>query len=421
MEVGPFIKLHRIEQGITQEDLAEGIISMSYLSKIENQRTTASPEVINMLCTRLGVQLNSEKDALIKQKCKKWYKLLFTVNDKEEIIAAHDEIKKLVGKTHSSSSAMFEIFRVRYFLILGEYNNALSQLNKLSEISSTFDGLHQFFWYKFKGNYSSLHSDFNQAMRMYKLAEEEIGQLEVDEEEVADLQYTIAVTHSKLRNTLEAIEYAEKSLHTFMQHYNFIRCAESHIVLGISYRRIRMYEKAIKNYNLAKHLGELNRNKQIIQLANQNLGYLHSTKGDKRKAIDNYKEVAQDPKIGLIARLAAVTSLTKEYYAIDDIEKTREMLEEGLKLLNKTDKNKTYKFYYYIIYTYKYVLMEDKDNFESLVIDEFIPHLEKHKDYANLAVYNIMLGDHYEKLKRYKVAAHYYKQANKAYEELTNI
>ncbi|WP_164493482.1 helix-turn-helix domain-containing protein [Terribacillus saccharophilus] len=39
MEIGPLIKLHRIKQSMTQEDLAAGIVSESYLSKIENQKT----------------------------------------------------------------------------------------------------------------------------------------------------------------------------------------------------------------------------------------------------------------------------------------------------------------------------------------------------------------------------------------------
>ena len=421
MEIGPFIKLNRIEQGMTQEDLADGIVSMSYLSKIENQRTTASAEVMSLLCTRLGVELDNERNITINDKCKEWYKLLFEFNDHDKIVSAYNEIQELINQTHSNSSALFEIYKVRYFIVLGKIDLALEQINKLKEISSTFDNSHQFYWYKFRGNYNSMNGDFNQAMRMYKLAEEKIVNTDLDEEDKADLKYTIAVTHSKLRNTLEAIDYAEAALHTFMRKYNFIRCAECHIILGISYRRIRMYDKSIKNHNLAKHLGELNNNKQIIQLANQNLGYVHSTKGNKEGAIYNYNEVVKDPEVDLIARLAAATSLIKEYYMIDHFDKAREMIDKGFYLLADKKDNDLYKLYYYIIYTYHYALEADHAKFEFLVIDEFIPFLKKHKDYGNLVVYNSMLGNHYEKIKRYKNAAYYYQQTNLAYENLTTI
>src|SRR5699024_5104503 len=118
---------------------------------------------------------------------------------------------RVMYDNHSADSlVMFEIHKIRYFLVIGKSDEALSQINKLAEMSGTFDTLHQFYWYKFKGNYNSANNEFNQAMRLYELAEEKLNQLDLSEEEVADLQYTIAITHSKLRNTLEAIEYAEK-------------------------------------------------------------------------------------------------------------------------------------------------------------------------------------------------------------------
>src|SRR5690625_153184 len=167
MEIGSFIKLHRIEQEMTQEELAQGIVSMSYLSKIENQRTEASPEVIHLLCTRLGVELDNQKDATIKEKCEEWYTMLFEVNDREKIIATYKEIKELMASTHSDNLVMFEIHTVRLYLVLGKMTKALAQINKLNEISSTFDSLHKFYWYKFKGNYKSVSSnDFDQAIRM---------------------------------------------------------------------------------------------------------------------------------------------------------------------------------------------------------------------------------------------------------------
>ncbi|HLQ71316.1 MAG TPA: helix-turn-helix domain-containing protein [Bacillota bacterium] len=423
MEIGPYIKLNRIKQEMTQHDLAEGIVSLSYLSKIENGKAEASPNVMSLLCTRLGIELNNEVDNMnaINEKCQAWYELLYEVNDKDEIIRKYKELEALLGDAQSDSLIMFEIHKIRYFLILGQIDHALAQINELENISSTFDSLHQFYWYKFKGNYNTVHGDFSQAMRKYKQAEDKLNQLDLEEGEVADLQYTIAVTHSKLRNTLEAIDYANKALDIFRMKYNFIRCAECHIILGISYRRIRMYDKSIKNHNLAKHLGELDNNKQIIQLANHNLGYLHSANGDQEDAIHFYEEVADDEKIEVSVKLPAISSLIKEYYTIGNMEKASEMIERGLVLLEEHNYDDSYNVFSYIIFTYKHALNNDYDKFEKLVIKEFIPYLKKHKDFANLAVYTTMLGNHYESMHRYKDAVSIYKEANKAYKELANV
>jgi len=421
MEVGSYIKLQRVQQGMTQDELASGIVSMSYLSKIENQRAEASPEVISLLCTRLGIEIDNEKDFDIKDKCEEWYAMLFEVNDKEEIIKCYKELNELLETVNSNNYVMFEIHKVRYFLVIDEFDRALEQINNLNEISNTFDNLHLYYWYKFKGNYNYLSGDNNQAIKLYELAEEKIRQIDLKNDEAADLYYTIAVAHSKIRNTLESIDYAERAIEVFQIEYNFIRCAQCHIVLGISYRRLKMYDKAIKNHNLAKHLGGLEQNKQIIQLANVNLGYLHSAKGDSHSAIHYYIKVAEDLEVDLNTRLTSVTSLIKEYYSIGNIEKTKEMIEEGFSLLEGKIQDEVYKLHDYVLNTYKYAINKEYEDFEEIVIKEFIPFLKKHKGDANLVVMATMLAEHFERAAKYKEAVKYYKLANFTYEKLISL
>ncbi|MBP1970413.1 tetratricopeptide (TPR) repeat protein [Virgibacillus natechei] len=421
IEIGSFIKLQRQKQEMTQGDLAKGIVSLSYLSKIENKKTEASREIIQLICTRLGIQLDNELDTTIQEKCKQWYSMLFEVHDKEQIITTYREVQGLMDTNLTNNLLMFEIHKIRYYLVLGKFDNALDKINELKDVSNTFDNLHQFYWYKFRGNYSSLNGDFNEAMRLYKIAEDKISQIELEDKEIADLQYIIAVTHSKLRNTLESIDYAEKALDIYMKEYNFMRCAQSHIVLGISYRRIKMYEKAIKNYNLARHLGELNNDKQVIQLTNLNLGYLYSAKGNKKDAIHYYLEVADDLDVEMNARLTAVTALIKDYYSINNFDETKQMIDKGFELIDMDNSSEAYKSHYYVLNTFSFAINQEKSKFESIVIDEFIPYLKKHKDHANLVIYANMLGVHFEELNRYKESVKYYKLANLTYEELINI
>src|SRR5699024_11761410 len=191
-------------------ELARGIVSMSYLSKIENQRAEASPDVISLLCTRLGIEIDNEKDITIKDKCEEWYGMLFEVNDKEEIRKRYEELNEMLKSVNSNNYIMFEIHKVRYFLIMGEYDNALEQINSLNEISNTFDNLHLYYWYKFKGNYNSASGDYNQAIKMYRLAEEKLKQTYINDEEAADLYYIISITNSKIRNILRSEEHTSE-------------------------------------------------------------------------------------------------------------------------------------------------------------------------------------------------------------------
>ena len=421
MEIGSYIKLQRVQQGMTQDELARGIVSMSYLSKIENQRAEASPDVISLLCTRLGIEIDNEKDITIKDKCEEWYSMLFEVNDKEEIRKRYEELNEMLKSVNSNNYIMFEIHKVRYFLVMGEFDNALEQINSLNEISNTFDNLHLYYWYKFKGNYNTSSGDFKQAIKMYQLAEEKLKQTDIGDEEAADLYYVISITNSKIRNTLESIDYAERAIEIFQIEYNFIRCAQCHIVLGICYRRLKMYDQAIKNYNLAKHLGGLEQNNQIIQLANVNLGYLHSSKGDSHSAIHYYVEIAEDSEVDLKTKLTAMTSLTREYYLIGSLDESKLVIDKGLELFKQLHNNEAFKAHFYTLMTYKYAVGKDYENFEKSLIKEVIPYLEKHKEYAFLVDFANMLGEHFEKQAKYKEALKYYKLANLTYSKLISL
>ena len=191
----------------------------------------------------------------------------------------YEELQQLMDRSINNNTLMFEIHKIRYYIVLRDYGKALKKINELNEMVDTFSDTHAYYWYKFKGNYYSHKEEQHQAMRCYKTAEEKIRLANINEAEIADLHYIFSVTHSKLWEDLEAIDYAKQAMEVFQRDYNFIRCAQCHILLGISYQRIKMPDRAIKNYNLAKHLGELNNSEDVVQLAHLNLGYFHSTTG----------------------------------------------------------------------------------------------------------------------------------------------
>ncbi|MFS0752655.1 tetratricopeptide repeat protein [Oceanobacillus sp. 1P07AA] len=207
-----------------------------------------------------------------------------------------------------------------------------------------------------------------------------------------------------------------------MKDYNFVRCAQCHNILGISYRRIKLYDKAIKNFNLGLHLGKLQKNRQLIQLTNQNLGYLYSTQGKHEQAIFHYKEVLDDPEVYIVEKLATISSLIKELYNTKDYEETKEKVEKALELLEEFESAESDELYFvYVIYTYKYLLEDNWEEFVALLTKKFIPHLQKNQDYAGVTTYSKLLAKYFEDTNKYKLAAKYYKEATFAYEQISNI
>src|SRR5699024_11051156 len=129
MEDGSYIKLQRVKQGMTQEELANGIVSMSYLSKNKNQRTEASPEVIKVLGSRIGIEIHNEQDVTIKKKNERQNELLFEVNDRDDIRNGYIQLETLMDTGSSINFMMFGIHKIRYYLVLGKFSEALQRIN----------------------------------------------------------------------------------------------------------------------------------------------------------------------------------------------------------------------------------------------------------------------------------------------------
>ncbi|PAF17001.1 hypothetical protein CHH51_14840 [Terribacillus saccharophilus] len=70
---------------------------------------------------------------------------------------------------------------------------------------------------------------------------------------------------------------------------------------------------------------------------------------------------------------------------------------------------------------YKYAIYQDYNKLEHTIINEFLPYLEEKSDYANIVTYSNMIGEHFEKLKKYKNAANYYKMASLNYQKLLKV
>ena len=56
MSIGLIIKYERLKQDIKQTNLAKGICSISYLSKIEHNLVEPNPEIIELLLSRLNIK-----------------------------------------------------------------------------------------------------------------------------------------------------------------------------------------------------------------------------------------------------------------------------------------------------------------------------------------------------------------------------
>ncbi len=412
LDIGSIIKLQRTKRNMTQEELSAGIVSLSYLSKIENQKAKANPEIIQSLCNRLDIELVETPDVQLEEKCKQWYDILYDRYDKQEMIAKFEELQEVMNRSINDQTIMFEIHQIRYYVVLRDLKRALHKMNELHEMADAFNATHKYYWNKFKGNYYSFKEKFQQSLHCYQQAEKAIQLSDINESEVADLHYAISIEYCKLSNGLETINYANKAMVVFQQEYNFVRCAQCHILLGISYQRIKMNELALTNYNQALYLGKLSNNKEVIQLAYLNLGMFYFSIGDSKQSIENYLIALNTTDTDYKIKLEVITSLIKNFYQNKEYEQTKKYLQLGREALHLAQDEEYYKFYHYTLQVYTHLLNGELNKLTIVLEDVFLPYLKQKKFYQYLIFYATLVASHFEKIGKYKKSTQYYKLAN---------
>ncbi|MGA9228476.1 MAG: helix-turn-helix transcriptional regulator, partial [Mesobacillus sp.] len=163
MQFGPLIKFYRIQQGLTQKELANGICSVPHLSKIESNSKEANEETMGLLLARLGVNISSitENEEVIKQ-------LVSDLNEKidyflnDEADKAMEMLKEYEGIIPFTTNLhTYELSKFRYLIFKGMISEAQIQyelLNKQKKIFSQpqmalFSYLYAV-WLLKKGSYS---------------------------------------------------------------------------------------------------------------------------------------------------------------------------------------------------------------------------------------------------------------------------
>ncbi|OIQ79790.1 helix-turn-helix domain protein [mine drainage metagenome] len=131
-DFGSRLRQLRIKAGLSQSDLALGIMSPSHVSLMESGRRTPSQELLEQLAERLDVTteflLNGPTSNAVESRRKD---LLFAEMALKggDPVFAESSLKSLIGQLESGESSEFEV-RVRHL-----YARVLEQLGRLDEAS----------------------------------------------------------------------------------------------------------------------------------------------------------------------------------------------------------------------------------------------------------------------------------------------
>jgi HTH-type transcriptional regulator, quorum sensing regulator NprR len=401
MHFGPLIKFYRVQQGLTQKELANGICSVPHLSKIESNSKEANEETMGLLLERLGVNLSSitENEDHIKQ-------LVLELNEKidyflsEEAEKSMESLKEYEGiipfTTHLHT---YELTKFRYLIFKGKIAEAQIQyelLNKQKKIFSQpqmalFSYLYAV-WLLKKGTYSKADQLLDT-----------IGKDSKIEISSGELLYHRAIAKTLLEEPHYAIHFGKMALQEFMLEYNFKKILHVLMLLGINYTNSKIYAEAQETFKHLIRNAEILKEESMLPEIYHNMGYLQKKLNNFEEAILFLEKSRVLQPTNTINYLITLYTIGEMHYELKNYEKAKDAFQQVSQLSRELDSRK-----YKILANYYLMAIDSPEKSLAYTETKVIPYLEESDGKSEeLICFYKMLSNHYQNLGRFDQAVKY--------------
>lgn len=401
MHFGPLIKFYRIQQGLTQKELANGICSVPHLSKIESNSKEANEETMGLLLERLGVNLSSitENEDQIKH-------LVSELNEKidyfqnDEADAAMENLKEYEGIIPFTTNLhTYELTKFRYLIFKGMIPEAQVQYEQLKKQKKIFSQPQM-------ALFSYLHAVWLLKKGLYSKADQLLDTIGKDskiEISSGELLYHRAIAKTLLEEPHYAIHFGKLALQEFMLEYNFKKILHVMMLLGINYTNSKIYDEAQETFRHLIRNAEILKEESMLPEIYHNMGYL-------QKKLNNYEEAIlflEKSKVlqatDTMNHLITMYTIGEMQFELKQYEAAKESFQQVIYLSKELDSRK-----YRILANYYLMAIDSPEKSLAYTESKVIPYLEESDGKSEeLICFYKMLSNHYQNIGRFDQAVKY--------------
>ncbi|WP_154661614.1 helix-turn-helix domain-containing protein [Bacillus ndiopicus] len=412
---GRLIKYHRQQQGLKQDDVAVGICTPSYLSRIENGMVIAETAVYELLLERLGIDFKHQKEQLTAKNTfleQLYEKLLSNI----ELTA--DEIEQLrdcqSSLFHHETDIMAKLVYSRYLLSRNKLQEA-QQL--LIQIEPFITWQHDRITQLYIGITTYAHLS---ALEFYDIiAKEEQQQISnymttANRFEQANYFYHLAFAHHRYYSFQQALFYIQLATKTFSHQYKPLFQLKLYSMTGVIYNSLSRFNEALIEYSAGEDLlGNVESIQTSMQFSSlyNNIAFCYECQSDFAKAQDYYEQA-----VFHMEDLHTVINWMRACYRNGSLEKLRTLLKKYPREIFTIGHHQ----YQWELLHYASGQQLELTSLKDIETRAF-SYFEEHSHYELILYYAPLWGTFYEELYAYKQANNCYKRAFKASEKVRRL
>ncbi|OHX52092.1 transcriptional regulator [Planococcus salinarum] len=286
MNVGSVIKYYRSKNNMTQSQLADGICSISHLSKIESNTYTPHESTIEALLSKMGVQWKKEvvkRERLERQLNDFVICLLhYDLEQMEEQYSKLQEDDEYIQSTDLVNR--YELYKFRYYLYIQDQNRSDRQKELLERLKNSFTESETWMHQLFLSLYFTQANKKELAMEYAKSLDG--GMQSIPQKFEGEFYYQKArllIMHEQYELSAH---YAELSVQYFKLNYNYIRLLHAQLLLAINYMRRNLLVQAAGIFEVLKRNTRLMDQKELYNQTLYNFAELMKTRHEHSQAFD---------------------------------------------------------------------------------------------------------------------------------------
>lgn len=406
---GNLIKVERMRKNMKQSVLARGICSISYLSKIENNQTSPSEEVLELIFERLDLDVPlyfdlSEQVEKIKKEIRDILKeAVLTRKDENKYKKVEKYITNPVVTQSKELYITLMITLARFGVMPGGNTKYLTEIGWIEDQLSTDDKL-RYILMKSLSLFQT--TDKEEALELLEQLNQDLQNSHIPDWEMADMRYIMGGLYYKSTDYLQAIEHVRFALNYFQEHFYVERIIECQLIIGLSFKRRKRYTDALAHYEKATKVAGATDLKNYNGMLYNNMGDIYFLIGDQERALKYFLE-SFEYKVDAKSKLYSVMSLIEVNSEKKNVEGVIEWLTKGYELMGSRDDLQEFD-YHFEIYVNCYREFDQVKLVNSL--KKAVQYFEAYDEfYTNK--YALWLARELRENGKYKLATEYYEKS----------
>lgn len=413
--LGSFIRFNRIKKEMTQEILSHGICSITYLSKIENEKILPNQEIIVLLLKRLGIEIENNLHIydLVNHIKILIDKVLQSIEDKNftEVKILFKEIKENEEMILTNPNIFYDyyVLKLIYFVLFDDLEQAKEVIHQLYSVKNLLNPELKCSFLHYYGVFKCKKGKYKIGLSLLQEAETIMNH---GGKVIPSLLYHLSLTFSHLRNSVLAVYYANEALITYSNQMNFERILDCKMIIGINYIRGESWEEAKKEFNNILKLAEVINNQSVMARSYHNLAYLYSKEGEHDKALENFNLSLKLKNEKDESYFITIFHLVSHLYNIKKLEECYDKLEEVLQ--EEQLKNYSTLAVQLKILWFEVTIKMDKNNIVEIISyleGAAIPYFLEKDDNKHLSECFYKLGKYTYANRKYKLASEYFEKS----------